>query len=112
MRNAEDSLHEVPFKLPPEHEARTVLSSSLGLVLQYSGWRRAHSGAQLAKEPCLFVKIYNWSPGNPKKAKNIDNCHVSIFNLELLPNMKSVWHQILQGVSVCESLQNDQRILL
>ena len=45
LRNAEASLHEVPFKLTPEGEASTVLSSSLGLFLQCSGWRRAHSGA-------------------------------------------------------------------
>ena len=45
LRNAEANLHEVPFKLPPEDEARTVLSSTLSLFRQYSGWRRAHSGA-------------------------------------------------------------------
>ena len=45
LRNAEASLHEVPFKLTSEGEASTVLSSSLGLFLQCSGWRRAHSGA-------------------------------------------------------------------
>ena len=44
--------------------------------------------------------------------KNTDNCHVSIFNLELFPEMKTVWHQILQTVSVSESPQNDQKILL
>ena len=37
LRNAEASLHEVPFKLIPKEEARTVLSASLGLFLQYSG---------------------------------------------------------------------------
>ena len=39
LRNAEAGLHEVPFKLTPEGEASTVLSSSLCLFLQYSGWR-------------------------------------------------------------------------
>ena len=37
LRNVEASLHEVPFKLPPEKEANTGLSASLGLFLQYSG---------------------------------------------------------------------------
>ena len=45
LRNAKASLHEVPFKLPPEDEACTVLSFSLGLFLQYSGWMMAYSGA-------------------------------------------------------------------
>ena len=45
LRNAKASLHEVPFKLPPEEEACTVLSSSLGLFLQYSGWMMAYSEA-------------------------------------------------------------------
>ena len=44
LRNAEASLHEVP-KLTAENQASTVLSSSLGLFLQYSGWRRADSGS-------------------------------------------------------------------
>ena len=45
LRNSEASLHEVPLKLTPEDEGSTVLSSGLGLFLQFSGWRRAHSGA-------------------------------------------------------------------
>ena len=104
------------------------------VFLQFSGWRRiileltiygkepcwslCSSLTMLelityGKEPCWFFKIFNWSPGNPKKSEeHTDSCHASIFNSELLPEMRSVWHRILQGVSVCEDLQNNQRTLL
>ena len=89
MRNAEASLPEVPFKLLPEDEARIVLSSSSGLFLQYSGWRRAHSGHHKLRNHAGLSKFTTEALVIQRKAKNTDNCHVSIFNLELLPEMAS-----------------------
>ena len=104
MRNAEAVSHKVAFKLTPEEEASTFLSSSLGLFLQYSGWRRVHAGTQLLRNHARLSEFLTGAQVIQRKSKNTDNFHVPIFNSELLQEMKSVWHKILQRVSVCEGL--------